>query len=74
MGTNTDPIALEEGTKKLRETYAIIELETVARAKGVRQMKRTEVSGQTGMTPLEEREDLKTTGGGCTKNTHSKSS
>ena len=38
----------------------------MAGAKGVPQMKRTEVSGQTGMTPIEKGEDLKTTAvGGC---------
>ena len=75
MGTDVNPMALEGGTKKVRETYAIIELETVAGAKHIPQMKRRVVSGQTGMTLSEEEEDLKLLGEGwCTKNTHSSNS
>ena len=38
-------------------TYVITELETVPGAKGIPLVKRREVSGQTGMTPVEEGED-----------------
>lgn len=64
MGTNVVPMALEGGTKMVREASAIIELETVAGAKGILQMKRKEVSGQTGMALLDNGEDSNLLGGG----------